>query len=386
MSSVVIVGDTSGSVTLQAPAVAGSSTLTLPTTSGTVAISPASGYWPESSGGTGTSTGYNGFKNRIINGGMRIWQRAIAATTVTLNGPGYNTVDRFFAYQNGSAGVQTSQLFGVSLTGFRFGIKWGRPNTNTTTGITVLGQVIESANCTDLQGQPVTLSFWASCGANFSSASSQLGVQVFTGTGIDQSSTSMVSGSWFGSATPINSVATLTTTWQQFTFTGTFGSTIQQAGIYFSWTPVGTAGIDDNVYITGVQLEKGPVATSFDWRPYGTELALCQRYYEKSYDQAVFPGTASAVGYSTNGGVTNVNSSARASRATTYYKVSKRTDATATTYDTAGASGKVNFPDTTTGIASTIITAGENSFTLEASSGAVTDTRMYWHWTASAEL
>jgi hypothetical protein len=35
-------------------------------------------------------------------------------------------------------------------------------------------------------------------------------------------------------------------------------------------------------YITGVQLEKGSTATSFDFRSYGTELALCQRYYQEA--------------------------------------------------------------------------------------------------------
>ncbi len=43
---------------------------------------------------------------------------------------------------------------------------------------------------------------------------------------------------------------------------------------------VGTNGA--TFYITGVQLEKGSTATSFDYRPYGTELALCQRYFVKT--------------------------------------------------------------------------------------------------------
>ena len=43
---------------------------------------------------------------------------------------------------------------------------------------------------------------------------------------------------------------------------------------------VGTSGA--TFYITGVQLEKGTTATSFDYRPYGTELALCQRYYQQA--------------------------------------------------------------------------------------------------------
>jgi hypothetical protein len=52
---------------------------------------------------------------------------------------------------------------------------------------------------------------------------------------------------------------------------------------------VGTSGA--TFYITGVQLEKGSTATSFDYRPYGTELSLCERYYWKST-----VGTYNAIG------------------------------------------------------------------------------------------
>jgi hypothetical protein len=68
MSSVVISGDTSGAITLSAPAVAGTTTLTLPATSGTVLQSGTT--VTEAQGGTGTTVGYYGFKNRIINGAM----------------------------------------------------------------------------------------------------------------------------------------------------------------------------------------------------------------------------------------------------------------------------------------------------------------------------
>jgi hypothetical protein len=66
------------------------------------------------------------------------------------------------------------------------------------------------------------------------------------------------------------------------TFSGTAGAwtaenIVQPTG---SISVVGTNGA--TFYITGVQLEKGSTATSFDYRPYGTELALCQRYYEES--------------------------------------------------------------------------------------------------------
>jgi hypothetical protein len=70
------------------------------------------------------------------------------------------------------------------------------------------------------------------------------------------------------------------------TFSGTAGAwaasnLVQPTG---SVSVVGTNGA--TFYITGVQLEKGTTATSFDYRPYGTEFQLCQRYFTKSLAQA----------------------------------------------------------------------------------------------------
>jgi len=52
---------------------------------------------------------------------------------------------------------------------------------------------------------------------------------------------------------------------------------------------VGTAPINDAIEITQLQLEEGSTATSFEFRPFGTELALCQRYYEKSFSLNTAP-------------------------------------------------------------------------------------------------
>ena len=78
----------------------------------------------------------------------------------------------------------------------------------------------------------------------------------------------------------------------------------------FSYTPVGTAGNADHFDVTGVQLELGNVATPFEVRPFSVELATCMRYYEKSYNYSIIPGTATTVGmtgghcyYQTSGGV-----------------------------------------------------------------------------------
>jgi hypothetical protein len=103
-------------------------------------------------------------------------------------------------------------------------------------------------------------------------------VQLNTGTGTDQNALN----GFTGSASPISSTATLTTTWQRFTFTATLGSTITQIAPIFNYTPVGTAGANDYFEVTGVQLEVGSVATPF--HTYAAtiqgELAACQRYYQ----------------------------------------------------------------------------------------------------------
>jgi hypothetical protein len=86
------------------------------------------------------------------------------------------------------------------------------------------------------------------------------------------------SGTW--STTNVGGIIVSISLGAGSTYSTTAGSWV--AGNFFSATGstsvIGTAGA--TFYITGVQLEKGSTATSFDYRPYGTELALCQRYYE----------------------------------------------------------------------------------------------------------
>jgi hypothetical protein len=60
-------------------------------------------------------------------------------------------------------------------------------------------------------------------------------------------------------------------------------------------------------YITGVQLEVGTNATSFDYRPYGTELALCQRYYYKNLAGTAYQSFATGVANATNLASVNIN-------------------------------------------------------------------------------
>ena len=233
-----------------------------------------------------STAGSLGFRNRIINGNMQVWQRGTSATLASL---GY-LADRWVLGQFVS--TQGSQSTSVPA-GFQYSLKVQRPSGATSTTAIVLTQCIESVNCYDLSSQSVTLSFWAKAGANFSAASSTLLVQVYTGTAADQG-TSYPYYSWTGIATPISINQTITTTWTRYTVTGTFGAGVLEAMALFTYTPVGTAGADDAFYITGVQLETGSIATPFERRPYGMELALCQRYFETSFANGTAPANGSS--------------------------------------------------------------------------------------------
>ena len=219
-------------------------------------------------------------KNRIINGAMQIWQRGtsftVAGGTVTY------TADRFGSYTN-NTNMTISRNTNVPTTAgslFPYSIQLQRPASSTQTNALFLNQVIESVNCYDMAGQNVTLSFWAKAGTNFSASGSSMVATIITGTVADQSNLSMLSGTWTGMATNFYT-PTITTTWTKYTYTVAIPSNTLEIGIQFYFTPVGTAGADDSVYITGVQLEIGASATPFERRLYNQELANCQRYYQQ---------------------------------------------------------------------------------------------------------
>jgi hypothetical protein len=264
-------------------------------------VSTAVGLLPEAQGGTGTTTGYYGFKNRIINGAMVIDQRnAGAASTIPVAvGAGY-TLDRWryaapalakFTLQQNQGGVTTP-------AGFRnyLGLTSSAATAVAAGDAYIMQQYIEGFNTADLgwgtaSAASVTLSFivYSSLTGTFGGSlqnSAQNRSYPFTysiptantWTTISITIAGDTSGTWIGATSGLGISLTFGLGVGS-TFSGTAGA---WAGAnYFSATGavsvVGTSGA--TFYITGVQLEKGSTATSFDYRPYGTELALCQRYY-----------------------------------------------------------------------------------------------------------
>jgi hypothetical protein len=175
--------------------------------------------------------------------------------------------------------VWSQQRVTTGSTDFPFATRVQRTAGSTSTVVGYIGQVIETANCQDLAGQQITLSFYATAGANFSATSSLINVNIDIGTGSDQGWASLNAVTWTGYSGLLNTTQAITTTRTRYSFTTTVSSGINEIAVRFSAAGTGTAGANDWFQIAGVQLEVGSTATDFERRPIGTELALCQRYY-----------------------------------------------------------------------------------------------------------
>ena len=253
----------------------------------TVSISGTNGVtFPDSSLQAAAASPYV-LKNRIINGAFDVWQRGTSITGSNAGSSASYWADRWCFYRATSPTASTlSQQTTSPPTGFKNFARIQRNVSNTSTDGIYINQSEEILNSYDLAGQTVTLSFWAKAGVNYSSASSLLNVVVTTGTGsTDNNSLWNV---WTGATNPVNTTATLTTSWQRFTFTGSVGSSVTQIAAQFHFIPVGTAGAADYFDITGVQLELGSTATPFERRLYNQELANCQRYYYRNIANAAY--------------------------------------------------------------------------------------------------
>jgi len=145
----------------------------------------------------------------------------------------------------------------------------------------------------------------------------------------------------------------------------------------------------NNFYLTNVKLQRAPY-TLFNNRPFEQELALCQRYYEKSYDLGTFPAAAVVLGadYVIMSAVANAD---HVVRMTSTFKVSKGSIGTISTYDDAGNGGSGGALRCTmivgNDITGTINYNGHKGFTLSGTNGAASTSRsIRYQWECDAEL
>ena len=242
----------------------------------------------------GTPQPYS-FKNRVINGAMAIDQRNSGTVNTPANG-GYS-VDRWQSNYSGG-GVYSCQQVSTAPAGFFNSLKLTVTTADSSiaaTDVYVMVQVIEGYNLADLnQGttnaKSFTLSFWVQSSVT---GTYSAGVRSGAGdVGYAFNYTISAANTWtYVSATiPGTSLGT----WATGNTSGLILLIDLGSGSNRNLTPnTWTSGIGYNTssqtpwistngatfYLTGVQLEAGTTATSFDYRPYGTELALCQRYF-----------------------------------------------------------------------------------------------------------
>ena len=213
-------------------------------------------------------------RNRLANGLVTFADYQLTSLTTALTTTMAYRVNRWAASQAGTANGSLSQVAasaGMAAFGLEYNLKLARTAAAVTTGVMTVAQPIFSNNSWSMQGQPIAFSFYAYAGANFSAASSQITVKVYAGTGTDQTAVQMIAGSWTTSSTPISTAQSITTIPTRYTFTGVIPAGTNQVGVSIAFTPVGTAGADDAVYLGGLQLEVGTQATSLEVLDYSLQ-------------------------------------------------------------------------------------------------------------------
>jgi hypothetical protein len=263
------------------------------------------------SDGSAQTSATRPFLNRIINGAMVIDQRN-AGASVTPADADY-TLDRFIYNATQSSKVTIQQNAGsvtppVGFTNY-LGVTSSSAYTVTSGDFFTVGQRIEGFNTADLgwgtaNAKTVTLSFqvYSSLTGTFGGAITNSALNrsypftysipvANTWTSISVTIAGDTTGTWVG-ATNGTGMRLYIGLGVGSTYAGTAGAWTGTANILGATGAVNVVSTNGaTFYITGVQLEVGSTATSFDYRPYGNELALCQRYY---YAASVYiPASAS---------------------------------------------------------------------------------------------
>ncbi len=341
------------------------------------------------------------YRNRIINGGMQVCQRYAVNTNVGLGGAAY-IVDRFAAREATPASAN-AQWSTVAPSGFTNSLAYlitatGTPTTNDIAGIE---HKIEGLNVADLDwgtanAKTVTLSFWARSSVvgtygGLATNGAETRAYGFTYSILAQDTweykTVTIPGDTSGTWLKDNGIG-LRITWDMGSGSGkriAGGSwgTISNFEFGVNSTVILGQTASASFYLTGVQLEVGSKASAFERRPYGMELGLCQRYYEKSYDVGVAPGTI------TTNGVARVHGQASSNYLGVYvcFKQSKqRSNGTVTVYNSgSGAAGSWLADATTVPTLATAI--GSGGMMINANNTTIGVNVFYsGHWTIETEL
>lgn len=317
------------------------------------------------------------FRNHIINGGCQVAQRSPIALSATANTT--YCADRITVQAAGGTGLSGNGANTISGTGTRSGYIAGAIVCNWTNATMKIQTRLEAALVSMLSSKAITVSgkvyhdlgSTRTCQVVIQKANS---VDNFSGvTTLGTSSTFSASS---GSYTP-------------FSYTLTLGALDAANGLLISVEDTAASTATGKLFAVGdLQLEEGATATPFEVRPYGVELVLCQRYYEKSYDIGTAPGT------STTNGICSMNASTVSNGyryAGVRHKVEKRTAPTVTIYSQVGTVGQSSNGAGTDLSANSaqVFDATTSGFNLANNRGSDINpvgNVVHWHYTSSAEL
>lgn len=330
-----------------------------------------------------------GFRNKLINGNFDFWQRDTSQTV-----SGYGSCDRWNNGNTGSTKTTSRQAFTVGQTDVPGGpTYYCRTAVTSVAGASNLvtqGQQIEGVQT--LAGKTYTLTFWAKA-----DAAKNIAVEAVQDFGTGGSPSAAVTG--IGSQ-----LVALTTAWQKksvlITMPSVSGKTLGTNGndktaINF-WFDAGSSfnarsanlGQQSGTFeIARVSLVEGDAraeADPFSPRHWQQELALCQRYFEKSYSLDVVPGTVTTSGQEVGA---SVAAGAGAMRFRPTFKVPKRSGSpTITVYSPFnGVTGVMLDVGISTNRSTTVDSIGSGSFSVANSVATTAAATHSVHWTASDE-
>ncbi len=329
-------------------------------------------------------------KNRVVNGDMLVWQRGAgggASFAVPASTTQY-TADRWQLATGVNQACTVSQSQ-ISPSGYFATVQRNSGQTGITSIFFATTLTVDT--CIGAAGKPLSLSFRAFKGANFSAASNIMTASVITGTGTDKS----VLSNFTGATIILSDNITLTGSLTQYSATiPAIGSGVTQIAVVFYWIPVGTAGLNDSFNITDIQLEVSAFPTPFERLSFQEVRSKCYPFYQKTFPYSTAP--AQNVGVNTGEQIfisTVAGANAQASPYNNFIipmRVAPNAGSNIITqYSPGAASGEI-YDETAAGgatatTAANISTRGfYNTFTGNA--GTAVGNVMGIHYTADAEL
>lgn len=259
--------------------------------------------------------------NVLIGGdaGTNLFQRATTGASVTATIT-YGGPDRW-AYWSGAATAMTvsrdTTAADLPAQAYQAAFKMARTSGQTGVLPLCMTQEVETQNSIMFQGSTAELDFYATAGANYSAANGALTAYIVTGTGVDEGVAKLAfafnaggggSSTWAGQANTVADVATISTQPTRFAAVGVIPTTATELAVIFCYTPVGTAGTNDYVALSGIQLSRNAALTSvaalttatdcstincssYDRRSIGAETDLQQRYTYSINEAAITAGS-----------------------------------------------------------------------------------------------